>query len=261
MSKKITTFISCLLIAGFMLNSCKANKNAEGRNIICLVDFSESVSSEERLAFYMSAIRNHILSKLSYHDRITVMPVDRASLTNAAELLTADLSKVDFEPENASPMEEEQIMQTNLQKYKDSLALSFAAKFEQAVTSRNKTKTGTDIFGALEVIKNRTNAPGDNVMILFSDMMNYSPVLKMEPSNRAFKRNTLNSCIDNVPSVSLQNTTVLVITADQSHIPADHFSLVQSFWKLYFEKNNIRLYDYSSSSLNKLDELMTASSE
>jgi len=55
----------------------------------------------------------------------------------------------------------------------------------------------------------------------------------------------------------MPNTTALVLTGEQVEVTPAHFSLVQSFWSSYFIKNNIKLYNYNSGSVAKLNELMS----
>ena len=83
----------------------------------------------------------------------------------------------------------------------------------------------------------------------------------MEPGNSQFGSNTIEAVLKKVAAVHLPNTVALVLTADQSYIPQEHFKLVQSFWTKYFENNGIKLYDYSSASLSKLNELMSMQQE
>lgn len=248
--------VFCLAVVLLLISSCGSKSGPTRKNIICLVDFSDSKNAAERLQFYMTVIKDNVIPKLSFTDKITVIPIDRASITNSSDILLADLSTKDFEPDAASPMEEEQITKDNLKRFTDSLATSFAQTFQSAIDNRNKTSHGTDIFGALEVVKGKLKAKDDNVIILLSDMMNYTNTLKMEPENTEFSTSTLNNALGKVPNFEMANTTVLVLTADQSHISREHFKLVQSFWMQYFEKNHIKLYDYNSASLSKLNELM-----
>lgn len=256
----LTKIVIGLSIMSLSLSSCK-NSETGRRSIVCLVDFSDSKDAAARLQFYMSAIKDHVIPKLSFTDKITVIPIDRASITNASDILLADLAIHDFEPESASPMEEEQITNDNLKKYTDSLAASFVQAFQVAIEGRNKTSHGTDIFGALEVTKSKLATSDKNIVILFSDMMNYSGVIKMEPGNSQISSNTIDALLKKAPAVQLPSTTALVLTADQSYITQEHFKLVQSFWTKYFENSGIKLYDYSSASLSKLNELMTIQHE
>ena len=249
--------IVSLAVILILYSSCNNKSEPVRKNIICLVDFSDSKNAAERLQFYMTVIKDNIIPKLSFTDKITVIPIDKASITNASDILLFDLSTKDFEPESASPMEEEQITKDNLKKFTDSLAASFSQNFQSAIDSRNKTNHGTDIFGALEVVKGKIKANDDNVIILLSDMMNYTTTLKMEPENTEFNAKSLNDLLNKVPNYEMPNTTVLVLTADQSYISQTHFKLVQNFWTQYFEQNKIKLYDYNSASVSKLNELLS----
>lgn len=253
----IIKLVISFVIVLFLASSCGSKSGPARKNIVCLVDFSDSKNASERLQFYMTVIKDNIIPKLSFTDKITVIPIDRASITNASDILLFDLSSKDFEPDAASPMEEEQITKDNLKKFTDSMAASFTQNFQSAIDSRNKTSHGTDIFGALEVVKGKIKTNDDNVIILLSDMMNYTSTLKMEPENSEFNAKSLNDILNKVPNYEMSNTTILVLTADQSYISPTHFKLVQNFWTQYFEKNKIKLYDYNSASLSKLNELMS----
>ncbi|MFN4050409.1 MAG: hypothetical protein ACK4J3_19295, partial [Acinetobacter pittii] len=98
-------------------------------------------------------------------------------------------------------------------------------------------------------------------IFLFSDMMNWTNTLKMEPQDKGFNSNTLESSLTKVRNVDLSNSTVIVLTGEQVDVSADHFNLVKSFWTKYFETNNSKLYDYNSASLTKLKEIMNLTTE
>ncbi|MBK6632897.1 MAG: hypothetical protein IPG38_00020 [Chitinophagaceae bacterium] len=63
--------------------------------------------------------------------------------------------------------------------------------------------------------------------------------------------------LDKVPNYEMLNATALILTAEQVEVTPEHFKLVQTFWTKYFTKNQIKLFDYNSASLSKLNELMT----
>jgi ribosomal protein L14 len=251
-------FSTAIIAIMFLFPSCQWGSKREeprGKNIICVVDFSDSKNATERLQFYMNAIKDNIIPKLGLHDKITVIPIDKASITNASDILLTDLSVKNFEPEQASPMEV-QITIENLKRYKDTLAIEFAQKFQIVVNNRNKSNHGTDIFGALEVVKRKLKLRDDNYLIILSDMMNWSSTLNMESDNKEFNIRTLDNILGKVPNYEMENVTVLVLTAEQLEVSPEHFKLVQSFWSKYFEKNQIKLFDYNSASVAKLNELM-----
>jgi len=255
----LKTFIALAVIV-CSLSSCKWGQERtapRGKNIICVVDFSDSKNAAERLQFYMTVIKDNIIPNLGLYDKITVIPIDKASITNSSDILLKDLSVKNFEPDMASPLEEEQITKDNLKKYKDTLATEFAQNFQAAINSRNKSNQGTDIFGALEVVKGKLSSSDDNYMILLSDMMNWSSSLNMEPKNDKFNMSSMSDFLDKVPNYEMLNATALILTAEQVEVTPEHFKLVQTFWTKYFTKNQIKLFDYNSASLSKLNELMT----
>lgn len=251
--------IISLIAIFFLLYSCKWGSKKElpkGKNIICVVDFSDSKNASERLMFYMKVIKDNIIPKLDSYDKISVIPIDNASVTNSFDIILEDLSKQEFEPEMASPMEEEKITKDNLRKYKDSLALVFMHNFQNVTNRRNKSNHGTDIFGALELVRGKLKMGDDNYIILLSDMMNYNSTLNMEPDNKEFNITTLDDILAKISSNDMPKTTALVLTAEQVEATPEHFRLVKIFWTKYFEKNHIKLYDYNSASLSKLNEMM-----
>lgn len=248
-----------LVISVAALSSCHWGKNRraqKGKNIICVVDFSDSQNANERLRFFGNVIKDNIIPKLGRHDKITVIPIDKASLTNSTDILLKDFSTVEFRPQSASPMEEEQLIEKNLDAYRSTVSKEFESSFNKSIASRSKTSHATDIFGALEVVKGKIIPTDDNYIIFLSDMMNYSGVLNIEPSNTQFNSASVDAVLQKVPSFSMPGATALVITGEQVEVTPAHYSLVQSFWTKYFSKNNINLYDYNSASVSKLNALM-----
>ncbi len=242
-----------------LLSSCAllGKKDApKGKNIICIVDFSDSKNTQQRLHFYMNVIKDTVIPKLGRYDKITVIPLDQASITNSTDILFNDFSLNDFEPEIASPIEVDKLTTEKLNQYKMSVSNEFVQNFQKAIDSRNSSSHETDIFGALGVVKGKLRSAGGNYIILFSDMMNWSSALNMEPQNKNFNNATIDKILQSVPNYEMPNTTALVLTAEQVEATPAHFKLVQSFWTKYFEKNKIKLYDYNSASLSKLNELL-----
>jgi hypothetical protein len=251
--------IIALIVFTFLLSSCKWGAKREapkGKNIICVVDFSHSKNAVERLQFYKTVIQDNIIPKLGLNDKIAVIPIDKASITNSSDILLKDLSTKNFEPDMASNMELDQITNANLNKYKDTLQIEFASNFQIALEKRDKSNQGTDIFGALEVVKGKLKTRDDNYLIMLSDMMNWSSTLIMEPSNNGFNSKMIDNILSKLPNNDMPNTTVLVLTGEQVEVTPEHFKLVQTFWEKYFNKNNIKIYDYNSASLFKLNEIM-----
>ncbi|WP_457129243.1 hypothetical protein [Mucilaginibacter sp. HD30] len=259
--KKTTTYSMLALIvsAACFLGACKwgaARTTPAGRNVICLIDFSDGSTAAERLDFYRQTIQKHILPALQPTDKLIIIPIDKASVTNASDILSADLSKKSFVPDDVSPTEEDEVTQKNLRLYADTLSRQLDKSMADAIASRRGTMHGTDILGALDVLKGKLKKGDDNYLVFFSDMMNWGPELKMEPGDKAFNVANLSSCLEKTIPLKMDRTTALVLTGEQNGADPEHFKLVRTFWTKYFEKNQINLYDYSSASPAKLDEMM-----
>lgn len=256
-------FLIAVTSVAFLLCSCNGCHHwgtkppkPTGKNIVCVADFSDSKNAAERLQFYMNVITDNIIPSLGQYDKITVIPIDKTSITNSSDILLKDLSKKEFVPENASPVEEDELTQANLKKYIDTLQSEFVKNFKAAITSRNKDNHGTDIFGALSVVQTKFKDTKNNYLIMLSDMMNWSNALKMEPSDADFNSSTLDHYLNKTPNYEMPSTKALVLTAEQVEVSPEHFRLVQLFWTKYFVKNQINLYDYNSASLARLNEMM-----
>ena len=252
--------LKCLVVLTttlFLFSSCKRTAPI-GRNIICAVDFSDSKNAKERMQFYMNVIKDNVIPKLGFNDKITVVVIDNATSTYYSEILLVDFSTKNFEPEHASPKEQEQITNDNLKKYKDTLATSFVLSYQKAITDRGDLSHGTDIFSLLNIIstKGKLSNINKNYLIFLSDMMNYTKELNMEPDNNGFSKSTLDNILNKLPDNKLPKTISLILTGKEVEVSKEHFDLVDEFWKKYFEKNGSMYYDYNSGSTDKLNELM-----
>lgn len=260
MNKKIKylTFIGICAVLLFLMAGCKNNGNVKKRNIVCLVDFSSSKNGDARQQFYRTVIKDNIIKNLAMTDRITILPLDAASLTNAEEILVKDVSAEDFTPEMAAPMEEEKITAENFEKYKARITSEFEQNFDRIAEDRKSRNQGTDIFGLLENLRNYIKPEMENNVIFLSDMMNYSKTLNMEPSNKNFNAANLEKLVKEAPPTDLQNAQILVLTGDQPDLPPAHFELIKNFWTKYFEQNKAQLLDFSSAAISRLNEIMSA---
>lgn len=257
MNKKIKIVIFAGIFLLFLL-SMTACESPRRRNIVCLVDFSSSKNGDSRQQFYKKVIEDNILKNLAMTDRITILPLDAASITGSEEILVKDLSGEDFTPDMAPPMEEEKITAENFEKYKQQLISEFTLAFDRTAENRKSRNQGTDIFGLLSGLQNYLKPEADNHVIFLSDMMNYSKALNMEPSNKDFNDSNIEKAVNEVPQVNLKNTEILVLTGDQPDLPPAHFDLVQHFWTKYFEQNGARLTDFSSAAVSRLNAMMNA---
>lgn len=263
---KSTIALFILLVWVILLFGCKiieigkevvsTGKEDKGRNIICVIDFSSSQNDVARQLFYKNVIKNNVIKNLAQNDQIKVVPLDKASVTNSEVIFAEDLSKYEVEPDNAPPLQVDKIIEDNVNKLKNDISANFEKAYSNASESRKSRNQGTDIFGILNTLKSHFKSEEDNYVVFLSDMMNYSESLNMEPSNPNFTSAKINGLLKSVPKMHLQNSTILVLTGDQPNLSSAHFELVRSFWTKYFEQNGGKLYDYSSATVTKLDEMI-----
>jgi len=234
----------------FTFTSCTKEKK---KAIVCLIDFSETPEWNSRMEMLKQVTINSIISKISFNTSLVILPLDKASASGSEELLSGrTLNEFDYIPDMTAPPDEDRVSQENLQKTKDSLKQEFSQLFDKALQSRVGLQKGTDIFGALEQAKRYLPEGGQNIIILLSDMMNWSNDLKMEPGN--FNTASIEQALKKVPAANLSNAKILIYTGQTGYLPADHFKTVQQFWEKYFSQNNIQLVDYSSGAITKLEE-------
>lgn len=243
--------IGCFLLV--LTTGC--NNIVKQKNIICLIDFSETPEYESRMEHLRGVVNNSIISKIGYNTKLTVLPIDKASVSSSKEILCGlTLDQFDYIPEMTAAADEEKIATENLKKATDSLKTLFNQNFSDALKYRkeNKLDKGTDIIGALDQSKRYISNDGENLVIILSDMMNWTDNLKMEQGN--FSSNSIETALKKSAPISLGNTKIFVYTGSTSYISGEHYKTVQGFWTKYFNQNNVSLIDYSSGAVSKLEE-------
>lgn len=252
----ISKVFAVFAVAVFALAGAFCPPPVKNRNIICLVDFSSVKNDAARQQFYKTVIRDKILKNAARTDRIVVLPLDAASLTNAQEILIEDFGSRDFSPDLAPPMEEEKLTEKAFQQALGEVVARFDQKFGEVAEARKDNKMGTDIFGVISNLGRYLKDDKRNYVVFLSDMMNYSPALKMEPANKEFSAATMEENLKKVPQTSLGGAGIFVLTGETAGQSPEHFSLVKNFWTGYFSRNGGEIADYGSASISKIDEMM-----
>lgn len=256
--KKISSTLSLIAFAfvvTILVSSC--GKEKVHKNIICYVDFSENPNRDKRVADYAEVINNSIIKNMSFNDRIVILPIDNGTITNNIELLDKSLKKqFDYIPDGTSPLDEDRVAQENLDKDIKAMTDEFNASITKALTDRAKLTKGTDILGALDGIGTYSQDGQKNIVVLLSDMMNWSSNLKMEQGS--FTASMVDKKLAELPTLEGQKAIVLVYTGDITNISNDHYNTVKGFWKKYFDKNNFSFdkNNYNSTGKSKLEEII-----
>ena len=128
----------------------------------------------------------------------------------------------------------------------------FNTSIARAKVERANLTKGTDITGALKDVSKYYQDGQENIIILLSDMMNWSGNLKMEEGS--FTSEMIDNKLAELPTIDGSKANVIVHTGDITNISSKHFSIVNDFWKKYFDKNGFILFDYSSGAKSKLEE-------
>lgn len=245
--KYLLTSVAVLICLS--IQSCK--KDRTHRNIICLVDFSVNPQWEERLDYYEDVIATSVIPNMSYEDRLVVLPIDNGSVTNSEELLDFTLKRqFDYIPDGTSPMEEDQVSEENLKKDLEKMSSDLAQSLIKTRTSRADLKKGTDIFGALSGATGYYQQGQHNIVILLSDMMNWSSKLKMEPGS--FNSSMIGEKLSEVGSLEGNGAAVIVHTGDITNVSNEHYLTIKDFWTKFFEGNSYQLKDFSSAGRSNL---------
>ena len=256
--KNISSILSLIVFAfivTILVSSC--GKEKVHKNIICYVDFSENPNRDKRVAYYAELINNSIIRNMSFNDRIVILPIDNGTITNNIELLDKSLKKqFDYIPDGTSPLDEDRVAQENLAKDIKAMTDEFNASVTKAIITRANLTKGTDILGALNGVGTYYQEGQKNIIVLLSDMMNWSSNLKMEQGS--FTANMVDKKLAELPTLDGQKATVLVHAGDITNISNDHYSIINGFWKKYFDKNNFLLNDYSSTGKSKMEEIIKA---
>lgn len=248
------SFIIYALLLAF-IPSCKTNPPIH-RNIICYIDFSENPNFDKRVAYYSEIVNNIIIKNMSFNDRLIVLPIDNGTVTNSSEIIDSSLKKqFDYIPDGTSPLDENDVAQKNIGDDKQKISDNFNLNIEKAISDRSNLQKGTDIIGALSNVSKYYQGGQENIVILLSDMMNWSDNLKMEEGS--FTANMIDSKLAQLPKIDGKSTKILVHSGDLTNISNKHFTVLNQFWTKYFLNNNFILVDYSSGAKSKLEELMT----
>lgn len=244
-------YVSLILTMAICITIQSCKKEKIHRNIICLVDFSVNPQWEARLDYYEDVIASSVVPNMSYEDRLVVLPIDNGSVTNSEELLDDSLKKqFDYIPDGTSPMVEDEVSETNLKKDLEKIAEKLSENLQNTRASRSDLKKGTDILGALSGATNYYQPGQRNIIILLSDMMNWSSKLKMEPGS--FDSAMIEAKLSEIGVIDGQGTVVIVHTGDITNVSNEHFLTIKDFWTRFFKQNGFSLEDFSSAGRSNL---------
>jgi hypothetical protein len=248
MKKLFLHFISGFLIVVTFI-SCSKSNSVECCNYVCLVDFSASIPPST-LAWYKDVIKNSIITNLGEKDKITVLPIDYGSQTSSSEIFTADLQKQSFRKEFDSPLRQDAVIKRRFKIYVDSIGILFGSAFNIAKEERTKFSGGTDIIGGLEQASKYFLPGQNNMIILFSDMVQETGQIDLYKYLSTGK--DIDLLLKKAPFPNFNKSDVFIMTGEQPKIKIEKYQLLRKFWQNYFSKSNLNFIEYESGGENIL---------
>lgn len=252
LSKLMKTNLYILALLSISLfDSCKEEKPV---NIICLVDFSKTIASST-VDWYGTTIQSNVINQMGFKDRLIVLPIDYGSQTSSQELYKLDFSENNYHNEYAGQDADE----LEITSHKDSINSAikkFGGSFKNAPKNRASFDSGTDIFGALKQAQKYIDTNSNNIIIIFSDMLQYTDATSMNFEDNMNTLNDVTKHLKIADKSDLGNSSILVLTGIQNNISPDKFICVKTFWEEYFQLCNGKLIDYSSGAVSQIDDFL-----
>lgn len=226
------------------------------RNVICLMDFSSTISQDDHKG-YLDVIFNSVLGRqLESQDRIKIFPIDAGAVRERAILFNFDREELKLKDKNDGLTGAAAAQRGRL-----IVILEEARKeLEKTILQNTRNKqfgNATNIFGALRQLTPEAVIPEEpssfwqkwlnpkprweNVAIVFSDMIQEADGMDFND-----KRLDFSSLLDDLTAKNqvpnLENWTVFVFGIRGSARMDDrHFEAMQKFWTDWFEASQCDL--------------------
>lgn len=249
MYKKYFFILSLILVF-----SCE-QKVEKFSNFVILIDFSKSIPTQT-LEWYRKIVKDEIIPNLGEKDQITVLPIDYGSSIGSSELLHANLNEQIFSYTLDSPVIASKKKQLRQTIYLNDIASGFDSTFNYSVTNRNKYSLGTDVLGGLKQANKYFENNQNNLIIIFSDMINETEDLNLDSSLK--NSNDVESILNKLIIPEYNKFDLVVMTGELPFIKISQYKLLQKFWEEYCTKSNLNLLDYQSGGITILKKKLAA---
>lgn len=239
-----------ITVSALSLFSCEKKKPL---NVVCGVDFSKTIDSAT-INWYESTISQSVIRKEGAKDAVTILPIDFGSQTSSQELFRADFSYNNYENEFAG-LQAEEVEANNHRDSVNAAIRRFQGAFKTFRVRRSAFDKGTDIFGALKQAEKYFDPNKENIIVIFSDMLQYTDAKTMNFEDHLTSESEIEALVQRADKADLHQAQVIVLTGVQPNIRPEKFNVVKAFWEQYFKACNATLLDYSSGAVTKLEEL------
>jgi len=264
--------LSCLNFLLLLLCIGCSKETSNRLNVVCLIDFSGSLS-QETLQNYVRIISYNIMMNLGERDRLIVMPIDEGTKQEAVKIIYEDLSDHKFSlPTDGFTHAKDSTLKRIIE-YVKSKAPSIEREIILQKEKRRKFTYQTDIVSGLEqaaeLLEKRNNESfwksigrfisgkkeivSENIIVLLSDMIHESTDFTFATKNGPSQDQTesiLNLLRVNNKIPALAGCKVFV-NGRTGH-STQQVENIQNFWNQFFRETQAELMVYAFDGGNEI---------
>ena len=254
MRNSITIIV--IFIATAFFTSCNNGSGSNGKNIVELIDISQSIKPEV-LDWYIQTTEKDICANLSQFDKITILPIDGASQTASKALLEIDLfeHRSEWDVMGLNANETDKLKKEAFAKFIHSKMEELKAAITEAKMHRQEAGNRTDILGALEVAQSKYDANFNNSIVIMSDMEQYADNCKMCAKGKA--SNWLSQTAY-LKYSNFSNISIAVITGEQMAMPKSYYNEIKTYWNEFFTTQGVKKFSYQGADASQLKQTYLA---
>jgi hypothetical protein len=276
------SILPVITVSLLLLSSCEYK--TQSKNIVCLIDFSRSVS-EQTFNFYNKSISEQVFLNLGNYDELSIYPVDKASSYQNSLIFNESL--IGKENEFADPDDGVFVLDTidfKKKLYLNSKKIELEKSLRMVYTVRHK-KGGfgeeTDLLGALdnldglskrtpssnsglkEYIKDGITFEYRNILIIFSDMINQTSEFDFA-TWKTVESEAVIECLDKLIAQQripkdLTGWEIFIIGATVHDDNKNEFNNIRDFWYKYFTRRGANIIDYQYDNTKSILEALISS--
>lgn len=251
-----------LLILNFVFFSC-TNTVAKRRNIICLVDYSGTIT-EITMNNYAKIMSKDILLNMGKYDKFIILPIDEGAKTEPVFLAHIDLGNHNFENTSDGLTKKEELEEMRISVYLENLSDSTYNNILGQKEIRKKYTKYTDVLSAIgqvstklestEIIttsqeiwngiEGNTTFEIENIIVICSDMLHESKEFNFTDKNLTIdKLKQILVELKNSNRIPNLNNTIVFINGrtGKNNKVIDN---VEYFWREYFKETGAILKSY-----------------
>jgi len=241
-----------LLAITLCFTSCKEAVHKPA-SITVFMDWSTSLP-EATKQFYIGFIYK-LFSYLKPGDEIRILPIDKNTEAGSLELVSLIIPPPEqFSNPLDPPAQKNTLMKIRFKNFYESKINTVQAGLNKLKFRDSKLQQGTDIFGALRLAQNYFDTSKTNVLIICSDMLNYSPELKMEKVklDRKFISDALKKI--NSKYANTNYTGLFCVTGSNDQLATTDYLGAKDFWTSYFQQANFKNTLYISGETSVIEQ-------